>query len=42
MEHRIYPFAVRLIAEGKVRVNGDKVEIDGVYIPEGAITNPSE
>lgn len=42
MEHRIYPFAVKLIAEGKVRVNGNKVEIDGVYVPEGAVANPSE
>jgi phosphoribosylglycinamide formyltransferase-1 len=42
MEHRIYPFAVRLIAEGKVRVNGERVEIEGAYVPEGAVTNPSE
>lgn len=42
MEHRIYPFAVRLIAEGKARVNGERVEIDGAYVPEGTITNPSE
>lgn len=28
-EHRIYPLAVRLIAEGRARVEGDRVVIDG-------------
>jgi len=29
VEHRAYPLALRLIAEGRVRVRGDSVEIDG-------------
>lgn len=29
VEHRAYPLAVRLIAEGRVRILGDNVEIDG-------------
>ena len=29
MEHRLYPLAVRLIAEGHVRVAGDWVEVEG-------------
>ena len=28
-EHRLYPLAVRLIAEGRTRIIGGKVEIDG-------------
>lgn len=28
-EHRLYPAALRLIAEGKVRVDGDRVTVDG-------------
>lgn len=28
-EHRIYPLAVRLIAEGRVRISGDRAEITG-------------
>ena len=40
-EHRIYPLAVRWIAEGRVRVAGDVVSIDGVAPPEGALLNPA-
>lgn len=29
VEHRAYPLALRLIADGRVRVHGDSVEIDG-------------
>ena len=29
VEHRAYPLALRLIADGRVRVRGDSVEIDG-------------
>lgn len=29
-EHQIYPMAVRLVAEGKARVQGERVAIDGV------------
>jgi len=39
-EHRIYPLAVGLIAEGRVRVVGERVLIDGVRSPEGTLINP--
>jgi phosphoribosylglycinamide formyltransferase-1 len=29
VEHRIYPLALRLIADGRVTVEGDRVRIDG-------------
>jgi len=40
-EHRIYPLAVRLIAEGRVRVVGERVLIDGARVPDGALINPA-
>ena len=40
-EHRLYPLAVRLIAEGRVRVVNERVIIDGAKAPEGALLNPS-
>jgi phosphoribosylglycinamide formyltransferase-1 len=39
-EHRIYPEAVRLIAQNRVRVLGDVVRIDGAAAPEGMLINP--
>ena len=39
-EHKIYPQAVRLIAEGRVRVAGETVRITGVEAPEAALSNP--
>ncbi len=41
-EHRIYPLAVRLIAEGKVRLEGRRVRIEGVEgkLGEGFIAPP--
>ncbi len=41
-EHRIYPLAVRLIAEGRVRVVHEHVLIDGAAIPDGALVNPGD
>ena len=41
-EHRIYPLAVRLIAEGRVRVVDEHVLIDGALRPEGALVNPGD
>ena len=29
-EHRAYPLALRLMAEGRVRVDGDKVTVRGI------------
>jgi phosphoribosylglycinamide formyltransferase-1 len=40
VEHRLYPLAVRLIAEGRVRLNGDRVEIDGATVPDISALNP--
>ena len=42
VEHRLYPLTVRLIAEGRVRVVADKVEIDGWQAPKIAALNPRE
>jgi phosphoribosylglycinamide formyltransferase 1 len=39
-EHRIYPFAVRLVAEGRVRVDGERAVISGSTAPEDALINP--
>lgn len=41
-EHRIYPMAVRLIAEGRLRIIGDRVAIAGAVPPEIALFIPSE
>lgn len=40
VEHRCYPLALRLIAEGRVRVVGEVVHISGVDVPEGVLINP--
>ena len=40
-EHRAYPSAVRLIAEGRVRVRNELVLIDGASAAEGAMINPA-
>ncbi len=42
VEHRLYPLTVRLIADGRVRVVADKVEIDGWRAPKIAALNPRE
>ena len=39
-EHRIYPLAVRLIAEGRVRVIDERVVIAGARAPSMALRNP--
>jgi phosphoribosylglycinamide formyltransferase-1 len=36
VEHRIYPLALRLVAEGRVRIAGSQCLIDGVAVPQGA------
>ena len=41
-EHRIYPLAVRLIAEGRVRIVGERVFVERATCPDGALANPSE
>ena len=39
-EHRIYPLAVRLIAEGRVRVVAERVVIAGARAPSMGLRNP--
>jgi len=39
-EHRLYPHAVRLIAEGRARVDGDLVRIGGPIPELAAVANP--
>jgi phosphoribosylglycinamide formyltransferase-1 len=40
-EHILYPLALRLIAEGKVRVDGELAIVSGALHPEGATINPA-
>jgi phosphoribosylglycinamide formyltransferase-1 len=42
VEHRLYPLALRIIAQGSVRVVGEKVEIDGWRAPEMVAVNPQD
>jgi phosphoribosylglycinamide formyltransferase 1 len=42
VEHRLYPLAVRLLAEGRVRVVGDKVAIADARPPQIAALNPTD
>ncbi|MBK1841628.1 phosphoribosylglycinamide formyltransferase [Azospirillum sp. YIM B02556] len=39
-EHKLYPHAVRLIAEGRARVDGDLVRIHGPVPDLATLTNP--
>ena len=32
IEHKIYPLALRLVAEGRVRIEGDRCLVDGVAV----------
>ena len=41
-EHRLYPLVLRLIAEGKVRVSGERVEIDSARVPDISALNPQD
>ena len=40
-EHRCLPLAVRLIAEGRVRIAGERCEIEGSAEPGAALLSPS-
>lgn len=40
-EHRIYPMAVRYIAEGRLRIVAERVIIDGALSDDAALCNPS-
>lgn len=39
-EHRIYPLALRWVAEGRVRVEGERAMVDGAAAADHAIVNP--
>lgn len=40
-EHRIYPLALRLIAEGRVRLSGERAIVQDAPLPEQSLINPS-
>lgn len=39
-EHVIYPNAVKMIAEGRVKIRNERAFIDGARAPEGTLINP--
>ena len=39
-EHRLYPLALRLIAEGRVRVEGERAVVTGAGAPDAALISP--
>ncbi len=41
VEHRIYPLALRLVAEGRVRVEDGRCLIDGAPVPDASALAPS-
>jgi phosphoribosylglycinamide formyltransferase-1 len=41
VEHRIYPLALKLIAEGRVSVRNELVQIDGADFADGELLNPT-
>ena len=42
VEHRLYPFTVGLIAEGRVQIVAGKVQIDGWQTPKLSMLNPRD
>ena len=40
-EHKIYPLAVRMIAEGRISITGSQVTIKGAVNPDSAVINPA-
>lgn len=40
-EHRIYPLALRLIAEGRVRVDGERAFVIGAAAPDAVLISPT-
>jgi phosphoribosylglycinamide formyltransferase 1 len=42
VEHRLYPLAVRLIAEGRVGLRDERVEIEGMTVPDISAPNPQD
>jgi phosphoribosylglycinamide formyltransferase-1 len=42
VEHRIYPAALKLVAEGRVRVENGRSLIDGVPVPDVTDLAPTD
>jgi phosphoribosylglycinamide formyltransferase-1 len=40
-EHKLYPLALRLVAEGRARISGNSVTIDGENIPSPPLFSPT-
>lgn len=40
VEHRLYPLALQLLAEGRVRIEAGRCRIDGAALPAGAFVAP--
>jgi phosphoribosylglycinamide formyltransferase 1 len=40
-EHRIYPLALRLFADGRLRIADERVRVDGGLTPSGVLLNPA-
>jgi phosphoribosylglycinamide formyltransferase-1 len=40
IEHRIYPAALKLVAEGRARVTDGRCLIDGIPVPDASALNP--
>ena len=40
-EHKIYPLAVRMIAEGRISITGSQVTIKDAVNPDSAVINPT-
>lgn len=40
-EHRLYPAALRMVAEGKARVSGSRVVIKGAAFPDTGLISPA-
>jgi phosphoribosylglycinamide formyltransferase-1 len=41
VEHQIYPLALRLVAEGRVRVENGRCLIDGAPVPDASKLAPA-
>jgi phosphoribosylglycinamide formyltransferase-1 len=41
VEHRLYPLVVRLFAEGRLRIDGNRVTVAGATMPDIAALNPA-
>jgi phosphoribosylglycinamide formyltransferase-1 len=41
-EHRLYPLALRLVAQGRVRIEGERALVDGTPPGTAAVLNPAD